>query len=198
MPSDEEARRLADRWVERGLAFPDRELAFVSARFFSPILWRLDMPRRRRLLEAHRSRSPDLREVYDAKLKDLADWRASVSTADAKARHVATATAMLDDLEAQLADGRDWITGTYSLADVVWTGVLARLVFFHLGDHISGGSRPRVDDYFGRVRTRASFAAAPVYTEWDPMVTLPSLFRVMAPWLMGLAVIIAFLIWTLI
>lgn len=197
MPDGASGRQEADQWMAKGLAFPDRELAFVSARAFSPLLWRWDMPRRKRLLEGHRSRAPDLQERYDAKLADLAAWRAAVAGPDAQESHARTAAGMLDELEDRLSDGRDWIAGQHSLADVVWTVLLARLTFFHLGDHITGGARPRVAAYFARAKARPSFTAAPVYTEWDPMVTLPSLFRVLSPWLMGLAVLAAFLLWTL-
>jgi glutathione S-transferase len=63
---------------------------------------------------------------------------------------------LLDEMEAALADA-PWLAGaTYSLADIAVTPYVNRLYMFGL-DWMWVGRRPRVADWFARIRSRDSY-----------------------------------------
>lgn len=65
---------------------------------------------------------------------------------------------MLDDLQASLLEG-DWASGnTYSLADVALTPYVTRVA--HLQQDWLFESRPRVADWFDRIRARPAYKVA--------------------------------------
>lgn len=70
-----------------------------------------------------------------------------------------TYDAVLADMEAALA-GRDWLAGdAYTLADVSLTPYVHRLAALAL-DRLWQPDRPRVGDWYARIKARANFAAA--------------------------------------
>ena len=75
--------------------------------------------------------------------------------------------AEIDDLEALLvSDARPFIAGAaYSLADCMWTAILARLSLVGLAGWWADGRRASVGAYFDRVRARPSYATAGVLHE---------------------------------
>jgi glutathione S-transferase len=70
----------------------------------------------------------------------------------------------IDDLEALLgSDARPFIAGAaYSLADCMWTAILARLSLVGLAGWWADGRRASVGAYFDRIRARPSYAMAGV------------------------------------
>jgi glutathione S-transferase len=67
--------------------------------------------------------------------------------------------ALLDDMETALAD-RDWLAGDdYTLADVSLTSYLNRVAELQLHP-LWERSRPRVTDWFARIRARANYKTA--------------------------------------
>lgn len=65
---------------------------------------------------------------------------------------------MLDDMQASLADGA-WLSGdTYSLADIAFTPYVTRVA--HLQQDWMIAARPRVADWFARVRARPAYKVA--------------------------------------
>jgi len=67
--------------------------------------------------------------------------------------------ALLDDMESALAD-RDWLAGDdYTLADVSLTSYLNRVAELQLHP-MWERSRPRVTDWFARIRARANYMTA--------------------------------------
>lgn len=65
----------------------------------------------------------------------------------------------LDKMEAALADG-GWLVGdAYSLADLAMTPYVNRLNMLRQ-EHLWTGRRPRLAEWFARIRARPSFAAA--------------------------------------
>lgn len=64
---------------------------------------------------------------------------------------------LLDEMEEALS-ATPWLAGGYSLADVAFTPYLARLEHLNILDMI--GERPRVADWYKRVKARPSFQEA--------------------------------------
>jgi glutathione S-transferase len=107
--------------------------------------------------------------------EELARRLAHVPTAERRARWEATArqgfgpeefeaayagmTATFDRMEASLADGRDWLAGDYSLADVAIVPFVERIDDLR-PDLLVSGKWPRVSAWFGRYRERPAFEAA--------------------------------------
>ena len=71
----------------------------------------------------------------------------------------------LDKMEADLADGREFLTGdSYTLADIVGTVVYARVQFIKKSTVLFG---PRTQAWWQeRIKQRPSFKAAYVVSEW--------------------------------
>jgi glutathione S-transferase len=73
----------------------------------------------------------------------------------------------VDDLDALLAsDTRPYIAGeAYSIADCMWTAIIARLGLVGMNSLWSDGQRPALAAYFERLRARPSYALAGVMHE---------------------------------
>jgi glutathione S-transferase len=66
---------------------------------------------------------------------------------------------MFREMEAELSEGRDWLVGDFSLADINAMPFVARLDYLTLLD-IWTAERPRVRAWWARARSRPSFANA--------------------------------------
>ena len=159
LPSGEEARRNVDQWLTLQDEFPVRELTYGN--LGGPIgrMMRGKVPKRIALIERLQRENPDLAQAYAVKLADTRNWirdQADTKTvSDINARLVS----LLDQLEKHLAAG-PWIAGdSYSLADIAWTTLLARAEVVGLTALVNAPSRPRVSDYYARLRARPSFDA---------------------------------------
>ncbi len=74
----------------------------------------------------------------------------------------------LDLLDRRLKQSR-WLAGNdYSLADTLWTVLLARLHYLGLSSLWANGARPNVDSFYQRVRARSSFSKARIQTTRSP------------------------------
>src|SRR5262249_11982790 len=74
----------------------------------------------------------------------------------------------LSEMEAALA-GRAWLAGErYSLADVLWTPILARLSLIGQGARLRSASRPNVARDFEALRARPSYRSADVWDRITP------------------------------
>jgi glutathione S-transferase len=78
----------------------------------------------------------------------------------------------LDELEAQLAShGSDWIVGPeFTLADVSWAVIFDRLREADWTETLESGRRPRVRDWWARIRARPSYTAAMLGQMEHPLV----------------------------
>jgi len=71
---------------------------------------------------------------------------------------------VLRGVEDQLGTTAHLASDAYSLADVAWTCVLARLEMAGLASSLWGDGRsPRIEDYYARLRGRPSFKRADVW-----------------------------------
>lgn len=161
LPSDPEQRDEVLLWIEIQDHFPMRELGYARTkgmvRWFQRWSLRQQRSRLRRLVR----KNPELREIYEAK-------RAELDTLDRGIRHrigmselVDEVEVLLDEIEVTLED-REWLAGpSYTLADAMWTAVLSKLEQIGFARSLSSHRRPRVADWYARLRERPS---------WDSMI----------------------------
>jgi glutathione S-transferase len=139
-----------------------RELSYASFKgMLGLVLRRVSMPLRVRKLRRLRDANPSLAELYDAKLEDVQAWRAQIRDEAEIAQARGELESVLRQAEEQLEKTRHLAADAYSLADVAWTCVLARLKMLGLAPSLWGGGRlPRLEAYYGELRLRPSFAGA--------------------------------------
>lgn len=192
MPSEPNAEAEALEWIEREAALPIRELGYARTKGITRWLQRWALGQRRKQLAKLRKRNPDLDQVYAAKLEDLDALELGFKDRAAMSKVVDHVEVLLDEIEATLAD-RKWLAGErYSIADLVWTANIAKLEHIGFARSISQHRRPRVHEWYARLRDRPS---------WGSMIR--RLTPLQAARFYGPAVIRAFLIvwvikWTLV
>lgn len=187
MPAEPEARAEALAWIQREAELPMRELGYVRTKGITRWLQRWSLRQRRKQLIKLRKRTPELDDVYAAKLDDLQALEQAINDRRATGELVDRVELVLDELEATLAD-RTWLAGEhYSLADLVWTAVLAKLEHIGFARSIGEHRRPRVHAWYRRLRERPS---------WDAMIRRLTAWQVIRFY--GPAALKAFLIfWVL-
>jgi glutathione S-transferase len=161
MPDEPEAQAQAHAWIDRVTELPMRELDYVRSKGITRWLQRWSLRQRRKQLIVLRKRNPELDDVYAAKLDDLQALEQAINDRRATSELVDRIELELDALELALTD-RTWLTGEhYSLADLLWTAVLARLEHIGFARSLSQHRRPAVHDWYKRLRERPS---------WDAMI----------------------------
>lgn len=176
-PDDPEACKTAAHWIERQQTIRERELSYGLAAGIAGRLARLELGHRRRLLKRRQRQNPALAGLYEAKLMDLEAWQHCLRDPRATQSVIDEAVNAITDLESHLAD-RTYVAGDrYSLADVVWTVLLARVRMLGMENWLSPSERPNVAAYFQRMRQRPSFAAAPIHTQLPKSYLIRALFR---------------------
>lgn len=192
LPDEPIVREQVERLLRLQNEFPFREYSYGTLQGFLRLMTRGSMRMRQRRLRRMRARAPDLAAAYDRKLADLANWDRTIRDRAAIDDIERRAEALLDELEAALAE-HPFLGGThYSLADVAWTIILARL---HMAGHQrwwESGRRPRVAAWVERMRARPSYRAATVWDRLHPDVMVPLVARFVLPRLaIAIAVIAA-------
>lgn len=159
MPADPRAQEEALAWIEREIELPMRELGYVRTKGITRWLQRWSLRQRRKQLTKLRSRYPELDDVYAAKLDDLAALERTIGDRRASSELLDRVEVLLDELELTLSD-RKWLAGDqYSLADLVWTAVIAKLDHIGFARSLSQHRRPRVHEWYTRLRERSSWGA---------------------------------------
>lgn len=159
-----------------GAASMDRMMRKIMGLHYGVLLYakRLDADRRSQtvidrghFLGEQRVRYPDRAEALDRRIAGNEKLQAILADPDEVARHEGEAEALIDDLEAAIAN-RLFVCGdAYTLADTFATPALAR---FRLHDYThwwSQGRRPNVAAYYQRMRDRPSWADAEVIDTGD-------------------------------
>jgi glutathione S-transferase len=164
-PQDETEREHMDEWINLQDRLRIRELTFGTMKgAMGFALRKISMPLRKRKLLRLRSENPDLAEIYDFKIEDLRRWRTSIASPEEIAGARDETGAALDRVAARLAESPYLAGGSYSLADLAWTCVFARLKMLGLADSFWGPDRsPRIGAYYERLRSRPSFDKAGVW-----------------------------------
>jgi glutathione S-transferase len=141
------------------------------------------------------ARHPDMRELYQAKQRDIEDFAAAAANPTTVAQQGQRMFALLDELERELAD-RPFVAGsTYSLADVVATVAVARMRMIGK-DPLA--ERPTLAAWYERMRARPSFVAADVWEQFKPSRLLAAIGRKLAPKLLVVLTVLALVIWALV
>lgn len=138
--------------------------------------------------------NPDMREVYEAKLRDIegfsqgAQDRAHVDAIRAELGE------RLDRLDAEL-EQREFMAGrSYSLADVAWTVCVARLRALGL-EPLAG--REHLREWYERMKARPSFAAADVWERMKPRRILALVLTKLWPQILAVLALIGLVIYAL-
>lgn len=176
-PEESAASDEVERWVERAREFPMEALhaalagsgqARMEGRLFGP---------RITALRAFAKRRPDLESRYRAKMEDIEQKSAIAASPMPREQAHALLDAELDALEAALAQ-YEWIAGdAYSMADVFWTVVLARLSMLGQASAFAEARRPSVARFWKQVKARPSFKEADIWVRMRPFVMAPYLLR---------------------
>lgn len=162
VPNDSAAREEMETWIRLSQQFPESEY------FISPIAskrgrrGRGRLVRQKKAVKQLKSKYPAFEEVYTA-FAETAQKQLSRST---NKKFIERTRDRLDEMLDVLDQGlktKTWLAGSdYSLADVMWTVLLARLDYCGQSNLWSGGKRVNVEVYYERVRKRSSFAKAQV------------------------------------
>lgn len=192
-PSDADARGRMEQLVAQLYAISVRDLSYASEN--TPKFAVRANTMRIKNLRKRAARHPDMREIYEAKLRDIEGFRANVSDRALVEAEQAKAAAALDELDGWLGqdrDGRPFLTGaSYSLADVVWTVGIARFMMIGL-EPLAG--RPALASWYQRMRERPSFAAAGIWEKIEPAALLAMFARELGPWLLLIVALIALVV----
>lgn len=192
IPEENESRACMERWFERAQRFPLEEihaslqpaaLVRTEARALAGRAKHL-----RRLAREH----PDLAERYERKAAHMEARHDDANAPRARAETLAFVEHELDALEEALAAGRPFLAGaTYTLADVMWTVVLARLGTMRLSDSFALERRPHTSAWWARMRARPSFARADVWVRLKPLSLARFVLPLVAPKLAVAVMVIA-------
>ena len=128
--------------------------------------------KRHAVLERQRDAHPDLAEIYQARLDDVSAWKETSHDAAQVAAEIGRVRAAIEELARRLDAHRFAASDDYTLADVVWTVILARCVFMGYRQWWTG-DLSAVASYYERMRARPSFDQADVWERVKPLTMLP-------------------------
>lgn len=146
-----------------------REITYARRTGILGFLVKGSFEKRLQILETNRLAHPSLAHLYEARLEDVRRWREVSSSDESIEKRRAEVLQALAEIERALGGGEFLTPHGYSVADAVWTVMLARLKFMGF----QGRFGPRTRDYYARVRARPSFHDAQVWDRIKPWVMLP-------------------------
>ncbi len=165
IPESTRERECMDGWIEQQDDLQMRELSYASFKgTLGFVLRRISMPLRMARLRKLRDANPDIAHLYEAKMEDVREWRASIASRPEVAAIRSDLEEVLRSVEEQLRTTRYLAGDAYSLADVAWTCVLARLTMLGLAGSLWGEGRLlRLEAYYEQLRARPSFSHADIW-----------------------------------
>lgn len=104
-------------------------------------------------------KNPELSDIYDAKIKDIETFSGHAQDPAHMQRARNELQAILNRLDKALGDHNCVAGETYSMADIVWTVGIARLIMI---DVKPLENRPALQAWYALMKSRPSFAQAPV------------------------------------
>jgi glutathione S-transferase len=178
-PEDPDERKRMVFWVGEQDRVRMRELSYANFQgALGLILRRISMPLRVRKLHRLRNENQSLAAIYDAKIEDVRQWRAEIRDNTEIEKFRLELEDILRQIEEQLGKTSYLAADTYSLADVTWTCVLARLKMLGLASTLWGDGRlPRVEAYYDEQRVRPSFTGARIWEAPPNLKTGSDLLR---------------------
>ena len=159
-PEDEEENRVMEHWLELQDQFPVRGLTYGNVRGFLGKLVRKDTRKRLGKIKRLQCENPDLAADYEAKLRDSDQWLEEQDNEKVVGEINTAMESILDQLGEHIKH-RDWIVdGQFTLADIAWMTILARIDFVGLIPVMwGGGKRPAIEDYYERLKKTSAFHA---------------------------------------
>lgn len=159
LPEEPEFRVEVIRWVERHDQLPLRVLGYARSKGVVRWFQRWNLGQQRKRLRRLAKQNPDLADVYEAKLAEVEELtEASRNRAVVVDELVDLVEVTLDDIEQTLQD-REWLAGDrYTLADLMWTAVLARLSQLGFARSLSERRHPRVAEWYAALKARPSWS----------------------------------------
>jgi len=162
VPTDAETRDAMESWIRLAQQFPDHELFINPTASKRGRRARARLVRQRNCAKHFAAKYPEYEKIYKRTAQTLQKQLSRSSNKKFVERSQTRVEEMLDELERGLK-GKTWLAGTaYSLADVAWTVLLARLDYCGQSGAWTRGRRPNVEAYYERVKKRASFHKANV------------------------------------
>lgn len=165
VPEDVGERERMESWIEQQDHLNMRELSYASFKgLLGFMLRRVSLPLRVKKLRRLRDENPELANLYEAKIQDVRQWRVTTASSEEIAEIRSNLEAVLRRVDEQLGKTRYLAADSYSLADVAWTCVLARLAMVGLAEALWGnGQLPHLEAYYEDLRARPSFAGADIW-----------------------------------
>jgi len=157
-PEDEMLKEVMQYWLDAQDQFPIRGLTYGNAKGIIGDLVRSHTPNRIATLKRLRDANPDLAEDYEAKLRDTDQWLEEQGDAKIVGNINAHMESLLDRLDQQVKD-KKWLVGDqFTLADIAWMTILARIDFVDLDTQMWGDDRrPFVKAYYDRLKEAPGF-----------------------------------------
>ncbi|XP_059630635.1 glutathione S-transferase TCHQD-like [Cornus florida] len=110
----------------------------------------------RRVVIARMAESPDLASAYHRKLRDEYEIEEKLRNPEVLKRSKEHLVRLLDDVETRLGETSYLVGEEFTMADVMFIPVLARLVILNLEDEYIN-SRPNIAEYWNSVQQRPSY-----------------------------------------
>jgi glutathione S-transferase len=184
VPTSQRERELMEQWVTLQQKFPERELMYSMMKGMRANFANKDIKQRKATIEKLAEKHEEFTPLYEEKYDDISSLERILSNENIADKHLHTLTAMLSMFE-ESARKNKWLAGNeYSLADVVWTVLLARLDMLGLSYLWTDGSHPFVEGYYKLVQERPSFKKAKIYKK----VPLSSYFSILTGKIPGLRI----------
>lgn len=163
MPTSESARQAVNEWIDRGDSVNLQTFSYANHPSFEQSEAILNA-RIARAFE-YSEQYPKLADRYLDAARRVLSYKKRESK-DEVEKIEKTALRHVDDLEKQLATSEYVVGDSYSLADVIWTVLLARFDLLKKPQLLGAEAHPRVTAYYERVKARPTFASANVQNSW--------------------------------
>ncbi|XP_006652308.1 glutathione S-transferase TCHQD [Oryza brachyantha] len=127
----------------------------------------------RRVLIARMAESPDLASMYHVKLREAYETEDRLKDPDIMKQSEEELSELLDDVEAQLNNGKYLAGDEFSPADSMFIPILARITLLDLDEEYIN-CRPRLLEYYALVKQRPSYkvVVGKFFSGWKKYRTL--------------------------
>jgi len=156
-----------DVWVDALYAVSFRELSYGSPKVLKFGIWINE--KRLSNLRTRRRNNPQLAKIYSAKIADIEGFSANAQNFDHMHCTRRNLERSLNGLDEALTSNDFLVGEVYSLADLVWTVGIARLMMIGMSPL---EQRPGLQAWYERVKARPSFRQAGVMEHFQPSALL--------------------------
>ncbi len=163
-PRSGKEQKLMEQWVTLAHQFPDRELTLGGLSGLAEKLALKHVEKRKTVLQSLEQKNDDLSSVYKSSYEATLRNQALIGDSHTRNTAIIRVDQMLEMAE-EAVKRSEWLAGSeYSLADICWTAILARLDYLGLKE-LWSHTRPNLQGYYARVRARPSFRKAHIPTK---------------------------------